>query len=115
MAGKKKKTSKKESEETSQVPSFRPGDIIRVHYKIKEEDKERVQLFEGVLIAKKGAGISKTITVRKIGAGGVAVERIFPLQSPNLEKLEVVKQGKARRAKLYYLRERPTLKSVRTR
>ena len=115
MASKKEKTSKKESKESSPIPNFRAGDIVRVHYKIKEEDKERVHPFEGVLIAKKGAGISKTITVRKIGGGGVAVERIFPLHSPNLKKLEVVKQGKARRAKLYYLRERPTLKSVKTR
>lgn len=92
---------------------FKPGDIIRVHYKIKEEDKERVQRFEGVLIAQKGAGVSKTMTVRKIGAAGVGVERIFPLHSPNIKKIEVIKKGKVRRAKLYYLREKPTLKSLK--
>lgn len=113
MAEKKKAKEKEETKEP-QAPDFKPGDIVRVHYKIKEEDKERVQPFEGVLIAQKGSGTSKTITVRKIAAGGVAVERIFPLSSPNLEKLEVVKAGKARRAKLYYLRDLPTLKSVKT-
>ena len=111
----KKKKKEKEEPKKSQTPDFKAGDIIRVHYKIKEEDKERVQLFEGVLIAQKGSGTSKTITVRKIAGAGIAVERIFQLHSPNLEKLEVVKQGKARRAKLYYLRDLPTLKSVKTR
>lgn len=77
---------------------------MKVFYKIKEEGKERVQPFEGVLIAQKGAGVSKTITVRKISALGVGVERIFPVHSPNLEKIEVIKKGTARRAKLYHLR-----------
>ena len=75
-------------------------------YKIKEEEKERIQPFEGVLIAQKGAGISKTIMVRKIGLLKIGVERIFPVHSPNIEKIEVTKRGRARRAKLYYLRSR---------
>ena len=87
-------------------PAFRAGDTVRVDYKIKEGDKERVQPFEGVVIAKKGAGVSKTFTVRKIASGEIGVERIFPLNSPWIENLEVVKKGKPRRAKLYYLRER---------
>lgn len=85
---------------------FRPGDTVKVFYKVKEEDKERIQPFEGVLIAEKGAGISKTITVRKVASLGIGVERIFPLHSPNVEKIEVTKRGKVRRAKLYYLRKR---------
>ena len=88
------------------MEELKPGDTVRVFYKIKEEGKERVQPFEGVLIARKGAGPSKTVTVRKIGALGISVERIFPLHSPNLEKIELVKKGRARRAKLYYLRTR---------
>ncbi|OGC56136.1 50S ribosomal protein L19 [candidate division WWE3 bacterium RIFCSPHIGHO2_01_FULL_48_15] len=87
------------------MEEFTPGDKVKVSYKIKEEGKERTQPFEGILIAQKGAGISKTITVRKIGALGIGVERIFPLSSPNLEKIEVVKKGQARRAKLYHLRQ----------
>ena len=88
------------------IPDFRAGDTVRVNYKIKEGDKERLQPFEGIVIARKGAGFGKTFTVRKIAAGGVGVERIFPLNSPWIEGLEVVKKGKARRAKLYYLRKR---------
>ncbi len=83
---------------------FKAGDKVKVFYKIKEEGKERVQPFEGILLAQKGAGISKTITVRRIGALGIGVERIFPISSPNLEKIEVVKKSTARRAKLYHLR-----------
>lgn len=88
-----------------QKHKFNIGDIIKVFYKIKEGDKERIQPFEGVVIAKKGAGISKTFTVRRIGAAKVAVERIFPLNSPNIEKVNIVKSQKVRRAKLYYLRK----------
>jgi large subunit ribosomal protein L19 len=87
-------------------PEFRSGDTIRVHYRIIEGDKTRTQPFEGIVIAKKGAGVTKTVTVRKIAADGIGVERIFPLFSPNIEKLEVVKLGKVRRAKLYYLRDK---------
>ncbi|OGZ17691.1 MAG: 50S ribosomal protein L19 [Candidatus Nealsonbacteria bacterium RBG_13_37_56] len=88
-----------------ELPYIRPGDTIKVYQKIKEKDKERIQVFEGVVLARKhGKGISATITVRGIFSG-VGVERIFPLHSPIIEKIEVVKRGKVRRAKLYYLRE----------
>lgn len=96
-----------------EIPDFRAGDTVRVDYKIKEGDKERIQPFEGIVIARKGAGEGKTFTVRRIAAGGVGVERIFPLKSPKIEKLEVVKKGQARRAKLYYLRQRVGKKAMR--
>jgi large subunit ribosomal protein L19 len=86
------------------LPDVRPGDTIKVHQKIKEADKERIQIFEGVVIAKKhGKGISATITVRKV-VDGVGVEKVLPIHSPAIDKIEVVKHGKVRRAKLYYLR-----------
>jgi len=86
------------------LPDIRPGDTVRVHQKIKEKKRERIQIFEGVVIAKKhGKGISATITVRKV-ISEVGVEKVFPLHSPIIEKIEVVKKGKVRRAKLYYLR-----------
>lgn len=88
------------------IPDFGPGDTICVHYKIREGEKTRIQPYEGIVIARKGSGISKTFTVRKIGANNIGVERIFPLYSPNITKLIVVKHGKVRRAKLYYLREK---------
>jgi large subunit ribosomal protein L19 len=87
------------------LPRFRPGDTVRVHVKIKEGDKYRIQIFEGVVIARKKNGISSTFTVRKVSSG-YGIERIFPLNSPIIEKLEVVKSGKVRRARLYYLRGR---------
>lgn len=96
--------------EAPKIPAFRPGDTLKVSYKIKEEDKERIQPFEGVVIAQKGAGISKTITVRKNASLGIGVERIFPLNSPNITKIEVVKKGRVRRAKLNYLRENTSLR-----
>ncbi len=86
-------------------PRFRPGDTVRVHVKIKEGDKYRIQVFEGVVIAHKNSGISSTFTVRKVSFG-YGIERIFPIHSPIIEKLEVVKSGKVRRARLYYLRGR---------
>lgn len=86
-------------------PELRIGDTLKLHMKIAEGDKERTQLFEGILIAKKGIGLSQMITVRKI-TYGIGVERIVPLHSPILEKIEVVKRGDVRRAKLYYMRER---------
>lgn len=87
------------------IPDFRPGDTVRVHLKVEEGGKERVQVFEGTVIARSGGGLRETFTVRKI-SGGVGVERIFPLHSPIIEKIEVVRKGASRRAKLYYLRER---------
>ena len=87
------------------LPDFRPGDNIRVHVKIKEGDKERIQVFQGDVIARKGKGISGTFTVRKLSAG-VGVERIFPLHSPNITKIQVMRQGDVRRSKLYYLRDK---------
>ncbi len=85
------------------LPDFRPGDTVAVHYKIKEGERERIQVFEGVVIASKGGGARETFIVRKVSYG-VGVERIFPLHSPLIDKIEVKRQGKVRRAKLYYLR-----------
>lgn len=87
------------------VPEFRPGDTVRVNYKVVEGTRERVQAYEGVCIARKSAGISSSFTVRKISSGE-GVERVFPLYSPNIDSIDVVRHGKVRRAKLYYLRER---------
>ena len=87
------------------LPDFRAGDTIAVHYKIKEGERERIQIFEGVVIAKKGGGVRETFIVRKVSYG-VGVERIFPLHSPLIDKIEVKKKGKVRQAKLYYLRGR---------
>lgn len=85
------------------IPDFRPGDTVRVHAKVVEGTRERIQMFEGVVIARKGSGISETYTVRKI-SNGVGVERIFPVHTPRVEQIEVIRHGKVRRAKLYYLR-----------
>lgn len=85
------------------LPQFRPGDTVRVHVKVVEGQRERIQVFEGVVIKRRGGGISETFTVRKISYG-VGVERTFPLHSPKIDKIEVVRRGKVRRAKLYYLR-----------
>lgn len=87
----------------SDLPSFRPGDTVRVHVKIVEGTRERIQVFEGVVIKRRGGGVSETFTVRKISYG-VGVERAFPLHTPKIEKIEVMRRGKVRRAKLYYLR-----------
>lgn len=87
------------------IPDFIPGDTVRVHVRIKEgENKERLQAFEGVVIARKGSGVSETITVRKTSFG-IGVERIFPLNATIIDHIQVVKRGRVRRAKLYYLRE----------
>ena len=86
------------------LPTFKAGDTLKVYVKVIEGSRERVQLFEGVVIKRRGGGISETFTVRKISYG-VGVERTFPLHSPKLEKIEVARRGKVRRAKLYYLRE----------
>ena len=87
------------------MPSFEVGDSVRVHVKIKEGDRERIQVFEGTVIAKKHGGVAETFTVRRV-SHGCGVERVFPLHSPNVDKVEIVRQGRVRRAKLYYLRDR---------
>jgi len=102
-----------EIKEEDRLPEFRVGDTIRVSYKIIEGEKVRTQPYQGIVIAEKGEGKSKTFTVRKIGADNVGVERIFPLFSPNIEKIKVMKKGKVRRAKLYYLRDRVGRKATR--
>ncbi len=91
-------------ETRAQVPEFRVGDTVRVHTKISEGDKERIQIFEGVVIRRKRGQVNTTFTVRKMSYG-VGVERIFPLYSPRIDKLEVMSSGKVKRARLFYLRE----------
>ena len=91
--------------------SFKAGDTITVYYKIKEGEKERIQFFKGDVIQRKGGGLTETFTIRKI-SNGVGVERIFPINSPTIEKIEINKQGKVRRARIFYLRQR-TGKSAR--
>ncbi|MDH3291164.1 MAG: 50S ribosomal protein L19 [Gemmatimonadota bacterium] len=86
------------------LPEFRAGDTIRVSVRVREGDKERLQVFEGICIGRRGGGISETFTVRKV-SGGVGVERVFPLHSPLVAQIEVVRRGRVRRAKLYYLRQ----------
>ena len=93
------------SQSKSTLPEFKSGDTVRVHVKVVEAQKERIQVFEGTVIKTRGSGPGKTFTVRKI-SGGLGVERIFPFHSPSLTKVEVVRSGKTRRAKLYYLRGR---------
>jgi len=85
------------------IPDFRPGDNLKVHVRLKEGEKERIQVFEGLVIARKHGGVSETFTVRKISSG-VGVERTFPLHSPSIAKVEVTRHGRVRRAKLYYIR-----------
>ena len=85
------------------LPAFRPGDTVRVHVKVVEGTRERIQVYEGVVIGRRGGGISETFTVRKISYG-VGVERTFPVHTPKIAQLEVTRRGKVRRAKLYYLR-----------
>ena len=89
----------------SDVPEIAVGDSVKVHIKIKEGSKERIQVFEGFVIAKRGSGVKQTITVRRLSYG-VGVEKVFPIHSPNVDKIEKVRKNKARRAKLYYLRDR---------
>ncbi|MGN0614022.1 MAG: 50S ribosomal protein L19 [Porcipelethomonas sp.] len=89
----------------AEVPQFEVGDTVKVHVKIKEGDKSRIQIFEGTVIARKHGGVSETFTVRRV-AHGCGIERVFPVHSPVVEKVEVVRHGKVRRAKLYYLRDR---------
>lgn len=87
------------------LPDFAPGDTVRVHVKVVEADRERIQVFEGVVLRRSGGGLNETFTVRKVSQG-VGVERTFPLHSPRVDKIEVVRRGDVRRARLYYLRER---------
>ena len=89
----------------AEVPQFSIGDTIRVDVNIREGDRERIQQFEGTVIARKGSGISETFTVRRV-AHGCGVERVFPLHSPNVDSIQVIRHGKVRRSKLYYLRDR---------
>ena len=86
------------------IPSFRPGDTVRVHVKIIEGSRERIQVFEGLVIRRRGDGLRETFTVRRV-SNGVGVERTFPLHSPRIDKIEVVRKGVVRRARLYYLRD----------
>jgi large subunit ribosomal protein L19 len=97
-------TEKNKKNKSTDINEVKPGDTVKVHQKIKEKDKQRIQIFEGVVLSRKhGNEPGATITVRRI-ISGVGVERIFPIHSPNIEKIEVLKKGKVRRAKLYYLR-----------
>ena len=94
-----------ESRETrTDIPDFEPGDTVKVHVKVKEGDKERIQVFQGLVISRKGGGTRQMFTVRKV-SGGVGVERMFPLYSPSIDRIEVERHGRVRRAKLYYLRD----------
>ncbi len=93
------------AEQTKDLPDVKAGDTVRVHFKIVEGKTERIQLYEGLVIAMKNVGISQTFTVRK-NSYGVGVERVFPMHSPRIEKIEVLRCGKVRRAKLYYIREK---------
>jgi len=88
----------------SDIPGFRPGDTLRVHVKVREGNRSRIQVFQGVVIRRQGGGVRETFTVRKISYG-VGVERTFPVHTPAIDKIEVVTRGRVRRAKLYYLRE----------
>ena len=88
----------------SEVPSFGPGDTVRVHAKVVEGNRERIQVFEGVVIRRRAGGINENFTVRRIASHGIGVERTFLLHSPRIDKIEVVRHGRVRRAKLYYLR-----------
>ncbi len=87
------------------LPVIKPGDTVRAHVKVREGGKERIQIFEGLVIAIKNGGVAKNITIRKV-SGGIGVERTLPLHSPNVAKFEVIRHGKVRRAKLYYIREK---------
>jgi large subunit ribosomal protein L19 len=93
-----------ERETQKEIPNFAPGDTIKVHVKVKEGDKERIQIFQGLVISRKGGGTRQMFTVRKV-SGGVGVERMFPLYSPSIDRIEVERHGRVRRAKLYYLRD----------
>jgi large subunit ribosomal protein L19 len=103
------------SDDVTKTYDFKAGDTIRISYKIIEGDKVRTQPYEGIVISRKGMGKSKTFTVRRIGADNIGVERIFPLFSPNIEKIVVMKRGKVRKSKLYYLRKKLGREAMRVR
>jgi len=88
------------------IPDFKPGDTVKVHIKIVEGGKTRIQAFQGIVISRHGSKVNEMFTVRKIGAGGVGVERTFPVNAPVIDKIDIVRRGKVRRAKLYYLRSK---------
>jgi large subunit ribosomal protein L19 len=96
------------------IPEFGPGDTVRAHVKVVEGTRERLQAFEGVVISRRGGGVNETYTIRRIAANGIGVERTFLLHSPRVERIEVLRNGRVRRAKLYYLRDR-TGKAARIR
>ena len=100
-----------DANETHDIPDFKAGDTIAVSYKIKEGNKERIQVFQGTVIQRRGSGVNETFTVRKV-SGGIGVERIFPMSSPFLESIKVNKRGSVRRARIFYMRNR-TGKSAR--
>ena len=89
----------------AEMPELNVGDTVRVHVKIKEGERERIQMYEGTIIARRGGGISESFTVRRISSG-IGVERVFPIHSPNVAKVEIVRRGRVRRSKLYFLRDR---------
>lgn len=89
----------------TELPEFHIGDTVRVHVNIREGDRERIQMFEGTVIARKGSGVGETFTVRRVSYG-VGVERVFPMHSPNVKGVDIVRKGRVRRSKLYYLRDR---------
>ncbi|MBU4533637.1 MAG: 50S ribosomal protein L19 [Eubacteriales bacterium] len=93
-----------EEQMKTDIPSFRPGDTVRVHVKVVEGERERTQMFEGVVIRRRGGGLSETFTVRRVSYG-VGVERTFPIHSPRVQKIDVLRRGKVRRARLFYLRK----------
>ncbi len=97
------KVAEKEFEVNNEFPKFKAGDTVTVHYKIKEGEKERIQMYRGVVIQRRGSGVTETFTVRKM-SGNVGVERIFPVNSPFISKIEINKYGRVRRARLFYLR-----------
>ena len=93
------------SQMATELPEFGPGDTVSVHYKVVEGEKQRIQVFQGVVLQRRGGGVQETFTVRKV-SNGIGVERIFPVHSPNIDKVKVERLGRVRRSKLYYLRER---------
>lgn len=99
-----KYTEKEYLKDKEQIPKFSPGDTVRVYFKVIEGNRERVQVFEGMVIKQKGTGLSESFTVRRVSYG-VGVERSFPINSPKIEKVEIVRRGRVRRSKLYYLRK----------